>query len=117
MIPLFAVVQMIGAGILAVVGVALLLMAAIALLRFPDLFTRAHALTLISGAGAMCVLAALGVAHPEPAFLARLALFGLIIIAAGPVIAQAAASAAHAAGLSPLAGAYVAPRPGSERAP
>ncbi|MEJ0060494.1 MAG: hypothetical protein WDM79_13375 [Terricaulis sp.] len=42
----------------------------------------------------------------------RLALLAALIVAMAPTLAHLAANAAHGAGLSPLAGPYVAPRPG-----
>lgn len=93
-------------------GVGFVLLGVLAVLRFPDLFTRTHGYGVISGLGAALVLIALALLGASGAFAARLALLGLAVLCAGPLIAHLAAGAAHAAGLAPISGAHTAPRPG-----
>lgn len=97
------------------VGVALAFAGVLGLLRFPDFFTRAHALGVISGWGAGLILAALAISAADGAIVVRLFVLALFMAAAGPTVAHATASAAHAAGLAPLTGHYRAPRPGGRR--
>lgn len=96
-------------------GLALVFAGVLALLRFPDFFTRAHAFGAIAGWGAGLVLASLAIGALDGAIALRLLVLASTIAAAGPAIAHATASAAHAGGLAPLTGAYRAPRPGGRR--
>jgi multicomponent Na+:H+ antiporter subunit G len=105
-----------GAGVLLIAaGLALLLGGAIGMLRFPDLYTRAHAVTAGDGAGALLVLGGLAVSAGDAAMAIRLLLLGALLIALRPVLTHLIVSAAHAAGLAPIAGRYTAPRPGAGR--
>lgn len=101
-----------GAIFALVVGCTTIAIAVIGMLRFPDLFSRVHAYSTAASVGSFFVLAGLAIAAWEPAVSARLLILAVILAAAGPSVAQAIAGAAHAAGLSPLAGSYIAPRPG-----
>lgn len=96
-------------------GLVFVLLGVIGLLRFPDLFTRVHAFSAIAGLGAALTLFGFAILAWSAEASVRLALLGLVIGGAGPAIAQMTAGAAHAAGLAPLSGAYVAPRPGAQR--
>ena len=105
-------------GLLATVGIAFLCGGAIGVLRFPDFYTRIHAASVIAGVGACLVIAALAVTAADLALALRLGLLGALIAVLNPTLTHVAASAAHAAGLAPLAGRYTVPRPGAaERQP
>jgi multicomponent Na+:H+ antiporter subunit G len=102
-------------GALVAIGLVFMLGGAIGLLRFPDFYTRLHAAGVSDAAGAVFVLAGLAVSSGDGAIVLRLALLGALIVAVAPTLAHLAANAAHGGGLAPLAGPYVAPRPGAQR--
>lgn len=111
---LYAIAVLFGA-VVAALGLALIVGGAIGGLRFPDFYTRLHASRVADGLGPVLVL--IGLAIPsDPATAIRLLLLAVLIAAIGPTLSQLAAGAAHAGGLAPLAGRYVAPRPGAPRA-
>lgn len=101
-------------AVIAVAGLAILILGAIGNLRFPDFYTRLHPASA-DALGAMIVLVGLAVMSGEGAVSLRLLLLGALIMALAPTLAQFLAGAAHAAGLAPLAGRYMAPRPGGRR--
>lgn len=103
-------------GLLIAGGGALLLTAAIGRLRFPDLYTRLHAANVGESVGAFLFVLGLAVGASEAALFFRLVLLALLIGALAPALMQLIAGAAHSGGLAPLAGRYVAPRPGAARA-
>lgn len=102
-------------ALLAAIGLVFIGGGAIGLLRFPDFYTRIHAATAASGVGAIFVVAGLAVTVWDLAIALRLALLGAFIAVLNPTLAHLVASAAHAAGLAPLAGSYTAPRPGAPK--
>ena len=102
-------------AIVAIAGLALMFGGTLGVLRFPDFYTRLHGVSASDGPGAALVLAGLALMAPDAALAVRLLVLLVLVIAAGPVMSHALASAAHAGGLSPLAGAYKAPRPGAPR--
>ena len=103
----------------AVIVIALALMAggALGLLRFPDFYTRLHAVRVTDGLGAVLFLLGLAIVSGDGAVALRLVLLAALVGALGPTMSQLAANAAHAAGLAPLAGRYTAPRPEARRGP
>jgi multicomponent Na+:H+ antiporter subunit G len=104
----------IGALVIAV-GLAVIAGGVLGLLRFPDFYTRIHAANVADVAGASLVLLGLAIASGDASMATRLILLAVLFIALGPTQGQLAANAAHSAGLTPLAGAYTAPRPGGPR--
>lgn len=95
-----------------IAGALLMLGAAIGLLRFPDVFTRLHAAGMTMAVGVcLCLFGVLIVAGTLAA-AAKLAFLIALIAALAPVLSHIVGSAAHAAGISPVVGAYTAPRPG-----
>lgn len=104
-----------GAGLLIAIGLAFIAGGAIGLLRFPDFYTRLHAVGASDGLGAVIFIAGLALAAWDAAIVARLVLLALLIAAVSPTLNHLAANAAHAAGLAPLAGPYTAPRPGGRK--
>lgn len=101
-------------GALVAVGLVFMVGGAIGVLRFPDFYTRLHAAGVGDLIGGVIVIAGLAVASGDAALAARLALLALLMMALAPSVTHMAANAAHAGGLSPMAGAYVAPRPGAK---
>jgi multicomponent Na+:H+ antiporter subunit G len=102
-------------GLVIAVGLAVMAGGVLGLLRFPDFYTRLHAANVADVAGAALVLLGLAIASGDAGMALRLILLAALFIALGPTQAQLAANAAHSAGLTPLAGAYTAPRPGGPR--
>jgi multicomponent Na+:H+ antiporter subunit G len=102
-------------GLIAGIGLGLVLGGAIGMLRFPDLYTRLHAASVSDAAGAAIFVTGLAVMAPDFASAVRLALLAGLIVAVGPVLTHAVASSAHAGGLAPIAGRYTSPRPGAPR--
>lgn len=102
-------------GAVAAVGLVFIAGGVLGVLRFPDVYTRVHAAHTADGVGA--VLAALGLAimADDAQVALRLILLAALAAALAPLFAHIAASAAHAGGLAPLSGRYVAPRPGANR--
>ncbi|MDX2274680.1 MAG: monovalent cation/H(+) antiporter subunit G [Hyphomonadaceae bacterium] len=99
-------------ALLIAAGAALMLMGVIGRLRFPDLFTRLHAANVSDAHGAAVFVLGLAVAAPNAALFFRLLMLALLIGALAPALLHLIAGAAHSGGLAPLAGRYVAPRPG-----
>jgi multicomponent Na+:H+ antiporter subunit G len=102
-------------AVLIATGLAFMLAGAVGALRFPDFYTRLHAVRVSDGLGAVVLIAGLAVIAEDWRIALRLALLATLLVALGPTLAHIAASAAHAAGLAPLAGSYTAPRPDARR--
>lgn len=98
-----------GVGLLAMLG------GVVGILRFPDFYTRLHAYLAALGLGAASTCVGLAFAAGEVRTALKLALLALLVAALAPVLAQILGAAAHAGGLAPLSGGYVAPRPGAPR--
>lgn len=105
-----------GIGI-ALVGIGMLLSlgGAVSALRFPDLYTRLHAV-LVTAWGAVAIILGVAVASPDLAMAARLVVLALLVGALAPIMTQMLANAAHSGGLTPIAGRYPAPGPGGRKA-
>ena len=93
-------------------GALLLLGGAIGLLRFPDVYTRLHAASAMISVGVSLSLIGLLLVSGSWAMAGRIGLLVVIVSALAPVFVHAAARGSQAAGLTPLVGAYKAPRPG-----
>jgi multicomponent Na+:H+ antiporter subunit G len=82
-------------GVLLVAGATLALLAAIGVLRMPDVFTRMQASTKASTLGLGCLLAALTLQRPEASVVIRAISIGAFMMlttaVAAHVIARAAA--------------------------
>lgn len=100
-------------GFVAAGGLALILSGTLGLLRFPDFYTRLHAANVTDGPAAALFMIGLAIMAPDAGMAVRLLLLGALIVALGPVLTHLLASSAHAGGLAPIAGRYVAPRPGA----
>lgn len=108
----------VGGGLLGL-SVLAALIAAMGLLRFPDVYTRLHAAAIARGAVVWLALLGLSVLAWDFAITLRLFLLGALIWAVGPAVAALTGHAAHAGGIAPLAGQFRSPRPGQDatRAP
>lgn len=84
----------------------------IGMLRFPDFYTRLHAIGMAIGLGAGLACVALAIGAASLAAAIKLIVLGVLIAAINPVLVHISANTAHAGGLAPLTGDYVAPRPG-----
>lgn len=112
MSALDALLGLIG-GAVGAAGLAVALVGCLGLLRFPDFYTRLQSAALVLGVGAPLVVLGLAILAGDAALSIRLVLLALLIAMTAPLLAHMAASAAHGGGLAPMAGRYVAPRPGA----
>jgi len=103
-------------GLFVAAGLFFLLGGAIGMLRFPDFYTRLHAARVSDAVGATVLLVGLAI-MADGQIAVKLVLLAALTAALGPTLSHLLANAAHAAGLAPLAGPYVAPRPGAQREP
>jgi multicomponent Na+:H+ antiporter subunit G len=100
-------------GLCILAGAVLMLGAVLGMLRFPDVFTRLHAASGAMSFGVCTALFGLFVLSGSFLIAAKLAFLIVLIAALTPVLSHVVGSAAHAAGASPIVGAYAAPRPGA----
>jgi multicomponent Na+:H+ antiporter subunit G len=104
-------------AVFIVAGAVLMLGATLGLLRFPDVFTRLHAAGATMSLGVCLCLFGLLILSTTILAAAKLAFLIALIAAVTPVLSHIVGSAAHAAGISPVVGAYMAPRPGGRAGP
>lgn len=86
---------------LILVGLCFLVVAAIGMLRLPDVFTRSHALSLTDSLGSFLVLAGLAVYQGFSLNLLKILVVLTLIYLLNPVIAHATIRAALRSGLKP----------------
>jgi multicomponent Na+:H+ antiporter subunit G len=82
-------------GVLAIAGATLVLLAAIGILRMPDLFTRMQAATKASTLGIGCLLAAAAIQLADLSSLFRAISIGAFIMLTSPVSNHVIARAAY----------------------
>jgi multicomponent Na+:H+ antiporter subunit G len=111
-VVLDAVREVLGAA-LALAGIIVILGGVLGLLRFPDAYNRIHATNVSHTLGAPLFVLGMAALSDSWHLAIRLILLALLLAAMAPTIAHLSASAAHAAGLTPITGAYRAPRPGA----
>ncbi|MFO7782941.1 MAG: monovalent cation/H(+) antiporter subunit G [Spirochaetia bacterium] len=87
-------------GLLSVVGAVFLLLAAIGLVRMPDVYNRMQAGTKATTLGSILFL--IGIAVANPAWSGRIILLVVFIVFTNPISSHALIRAAHYSG-SPLA--------------
>ena len=87
--------------VLILTGWFFLVVAAIGMLRLPDVFTRSHALYLTDSLGAFLVLAGLAVYQGFSLNLLKILVVLTLIYLLNPVIAHATIRAALRSGLKP----------------
>jgi multicomponent Na+:H+ antiporter subunit G len=85
-------------------GAGFFLAGSVGLLRFPDVYTRLHALTKADNLGLGCVVAGLMLQAESPAAVGKLFLIWLLLLAASATAAQLVASWAKDNGFSPWRG-------------
>ena len=91
----------IAAAVIIIAGGGFLSIAAIGMLRLPDIFTRSHALSLTDTLGALLVLVGLAL-HQGPSLNAgKIILVLILIFLINPVISHATVRAALRAGIKP----------------
>lgn len=112
-VPLIESLRVGFGGLVAAAGVLVLWGGGIGLMRFPDFYTRLHAAGATDTVGAVITLAGLALMATDGVLALKLALLAVLLAAMAPTLTQVLANAAHAAGLAPIAGKYVAPRPGA----
>lgn len=89
------------AVVMILIGLFFLVVGSIGMLRLPDVFTRAHALSLTDSLGALFVMGGLAVYEGFSTNLIKiLVVLGLIYLL-NPVIAHATIRAAYRSGLRP----------------
>ena len=82
-------------GVLAIIGATLVLLAAIGILRMPDLFTRMQAATKASTLGLGCLLAAAAIQLADASSLFRAISIGAFVMLTSPVSNHVIARAAY----------------------
>jgi len=87
---------------LIVVGLFFLVVAAIGMVRLPDVFTRSHAVSLTDSLGAFCVLVGLSLYQGFGINMLKVLGVLALLLLLNPVIAHATLRAAYRAGVKPL---------------
>jgi multicomponent Na+:H+ antiporter subunit G len=82
-------------GVLSLIGATLVLLAAIGIVRMPDLFTRMQAATKASTLGLGCLLAGAGIALADSSALVRAISIGAFVMLTSPVSNHVIARAAY----------------------
>lgn len=94
-------------ALLLVIGALFSLVAAIGMLRLPDLYTRMHAASKAGVVGAGLILLAVAVASVDGPVTLRAILGILFLLLTTPVAAHLLARAAYRTGLRPLTGTHL----------
>ncbi len=89
---------------LTVFGLFFLVVGSIGMLRLPNVFVRAHALSLTDSMGAILVLAGLAVYQGFNTNFLKIMIVLVLVLLLNPVIAHATIRAAHRSGLKNLEG-------------
>ena len=90
--------------ILILAGSVFLVTGAIGLIRFPDFWSRLHALSVLDSAGVLLLLAGMCIQGGWSLVTVKLAIIGLFLLVTGPTATHALANAALVSGLRPLSG-------------
>jgi multicomponent Na+:H+ antiporter subunit G len=98
-------------AIIWVAGSAFALLAAVGVLRMPDVFTRMQASTKASTLGLGCLLAAVALRNPELAFVVRAGMIAAFMLLTTAVAAHVIARAAARGGAPIWQGTLVDERP------
>ena len=86
---------------LILVGLFFLLVAAIGVVRFPDVYTRAHAVSLTDSLGAFFLLSGLAIYEGFTVNLIKILVVLVLLYLLNPVIAHATVRSAYRSGLQP----------------
>lgn len=89
------------AAVVLVAGSAFSLLAAVGMLRLPDLYTRMHAASKAGVVGAGLILIAVALVSLDPPVVLRAILGVLFLVLTTPVSAHLLARAAYQAGIRP----------------
>lgn len=89
------------AVVLIVIGLFFLVVGSIGMLRLPDVFTRAHALSLTDSLGALFVLLGLAVYEGFSVSFVKIVVVLALIYLLNPVISHATIRAAYRSGARP----------------
>ena len=89
---------------LIVIGLFFLIVGSIGMLRLPNVFVRAHALSLTDSLGAVLVLAGLAVYQGFNMNFLKIMVVLVLVYLLNPVIAHATIRAAHRSGLKTTEG-------------
>jgi len=81
------------------VGAAFMGIAALGLVRFPDLYTRMHSASKASSLGVGCLLAGVAIAYPTAMVIAKCVLVLLFVFLTVPVAAHMIGRAAYLLGV------------------
>ncbi|MBK5570121.1 monovalent cation/H(+) antiporter subunit G [Ensifer sp. SSB1] len=96
--PVLDVVIAVLVAALLIIGALFSLLAAIGIVRFPDLYTRMHAASKAGTIGSGLLLLAAGVHSLDPAILIRALAGFFFFVLTAPISAHLLAKAAHQAG-------------------
>lgn len=102
-------------GILLMAGAFLALLAAVGVLRMPDVFTRMQASTKASTLGLGCLLAGLAILRPELSFVIRAVSISAFMMLTTAVAAHVIARAAARTGAPLWEGTSIDERPDGEK--
>ena len=86
---------------LILVGLFFLLVAAIGVIRFPDVYTRSHAVSLTDSLGALFLLGGLALYEGFSTNLVKILVVLVLLYLLNPVIAHATVRSAYRSGLQP----------------
>ena len=86
---------------LMLVGLFFLFVAAVGVLRLPDVYTRAHAVSLTDSLGALFLLGGLALYQGLSTNLVKILIVLILLYLLNPVIAHATVRSAHRSGLKP----------------
>jgi multicomponent Na+:H+ antiporter subunit G len=82
-------------AIFLLLGAGFMFVAALGLVRFPDLFTRMHAASKAGSLGLGCILLGVAVAYPAPIVIAKCIMVLLFIFLTTPIAAHMIGRAAY----------------------
>lgn len=88
--------------VLILVGLFFLVVAAIGMVRLPDVFARSHAVSLTDSLGAFCVLVGLSLYQGFGINMLKILGVLALLFLLNPVIAHATLRAAYRSGVKPL---------------
>lgn len=90
---------------LLLVGAIMGIIGAIGMLRFPDVYTRIHAASIIDTGAMTVAIVGMLLLAPSWVIAAKLAAIWMFLFVTGPTSSHALVNAAYKAGLQPLIGA------------
>jgi len=85
------------ADVLMIIGAVFCFLAALGLLRMPDVYNRIQAGTKAATLGILCLLLGVGVEHPD--WWPKLLVVGLFVLLTNPIGSSTLARAFHRAGV------------------